>query len=86
MVYHNEPLPPPYDQFEDSPGETIALALEIVANGENTLRLRQAPASPSGLEELPPGESLLRTMLTGAPTTIRGERHLWQLERVGALD
>lgn len=84
LVYHSEPLPPPYDGFDSPAAETIALALEITSDPAVGLRLTPVPGA-STCRDSNSGEALLRTLLVGHPATIQGERHTWHLARADAM-
>jgi hypothetical protein len=85
FVYHNEPLPPPFDSFATAGEETIALALALSRSPEG-IGLRLSADPHDGVDPSPgPGEALLTTLLCGQPATIAGDRHFWHLARTDVI-
>jgi hypothetical protein len=79
FVYHNEPLPTPFDTFAAVEGETIVLALALTRSPEG-IGLRLSATPHDGRNPDPrPGEALLATLLGGEPATVAGDRHSWHL-------
>ena len=84
LVYHAEPLPPPYESFTTPDDETIALAVLLTATADGTgLRLSTAPLA-ADIGAPPPGEAFLSTLLRGGRATVPGERLVWNLDRSDA--
>jgi hypothetical protein len=79
FVYHNEPLPAPFDTFARIGEETIALALAVTRRPEGLgLRLSGIPHN-AGKPDARPAEALLATLLRGEAATVAGDRQLWHL-------
>jgi hypothetical protein len=85
FVYHNEPLPAPFDTFATAEGETIALGLALTRSpGGIGLRLSATPHDGRNPDPQP-GEALLATLLGGEPATVAGDRHVWHLARTDVV-
>ncbi|MBP2292054.1 beta-ketoacyl synthase chain length factor [Azospirillum rugosum] len=89
LLYGDEPLPEPYDQFrEDGDAEqplVVALALGPVAAGEGALVMSAEPAANADGPAREPAElAFLRFLLSGAASaTAEGGRMRWEWRRDG---
>lgn len=83
FLYYDEPLPPPYDQFDSTEGQPLAIALSLSSSGagESLLLSAATPRDVTGMESLP-GLEFLRFLLTQAPeASWQGERQQWHWRR-----
>ncbi len=86
LVYYDEPLCDPFDEFDEPDAETLALALTLEAHEAGAgVRLSATPAPAGAVTASRPGEAFLRFLLTGvAETTLVGERQAWRLVKTDA--
>jgi beta-ketoacyl synthase-like protein len=83
LLYYDEPLPAPYDVFEHTEVQPLAIALSLSSAGSGESLLLSA-ARPDGATAMPgsPGLAFLRFLLTQAPdTSWQGERQQWRWRR-----
>lgn len=84
FLYYDEPLPPPYDQFDRGADQPLAMALSLSSSGagEGLLLGAAAPRRKGGAERSP-GLAFLRFLLTeAAEASWPGERQEWHWRRL----
>lgn len=84
FIYYDEPLPPPYADFERNADEPLALALSLVSVG-NGERFSISVAPSEGVRSTASALEFVRFLLTDAREVIsRGERSQWEWRRYAA--
>jgi hypothetical protein len=83
LIYYDEPLPPPYDQFDHDAGQPLAIALSLSSSGAGE-RLLLSTATADAAAAMPgsPGLVFLRFLLTKSPeASWQGTRQQWHWRR-----
>ncbi len=82
LVYYDEPLPPPFADFDDD-GDHLALAFTLAAAGEGPpLTLSLSPPPAGGTASATPAQDFLRFFLNdGGRADCLGERQVWHWKR-----
>lgn len=83
LVYYDEPLPAPFDAFEDSEPPPLAAALVLTAHGDGERYLLEAePTSEGALRSPSLALDFLRFLASGRPYAVAvGERMRWRWRR-----
>jgi hypothetical protein len=87
LLYYDEPLPSPYEQFDRATERPLALALSLSSSGpgdpiELSTGAPQGPSEPAG----PPALAFLRFLLTDKCATVwEGERLQWRWRRLAEV-
>jgi hypothetical protein len=78
LVYFDEPLPPPFDAFDQDAPEPIALALTLTATDGDRFTLATSPADGKPPSDEPGAITFMRVMLGAEPRAVTvGQQLVW---------